>query len=102
MKPVKKYLKSKPKCQVMFTLPNEAAKFAESVHIVGEFNNWDTSSHPMKRQKNGDWEITVDLDTDRQYQYRFLIDGHKWENDWDADGYIESPFGACFNSVVTV
>ncbi len=102
MKPHKQYHKSKPVCEVTFHLPWQAAKDAKQVHIVGEFNNWDESSLPMNRDKNGDWSITLDLDTGREYQYRFLIDEASWENDWDADGYVPSPIGGCYNSVVVI
>lgn len=98
----KQYLKNKPVCKVTFELPCEAAEFAGSVHIVGEFNGWDRHATPMKRTKNGNFTVTVKLETGREYQYRYLIDGYRWENDWHADAYIPSPVPYCDNSVVIV
>lgn len=42
------------------------APSAQSVFLAGEFNQWDLSSHPLKRDKNGMWKISVNL-TPGQY-----------------------------------
>ena len=44
----KKFLKSKPVCKVTFIMPKEAVESAEKVNIVGDFNNWDKNSSPLK------------------------------------------------------
>jgi 1,4-alpha-glucan branching enzyme len=98
----KQYLKSKPVCKVTFRLPSKAAKKANSVHVVGEFNDWNKQATPMKRLKNGEHVATMDLETGREYQFRYLIDENIWENDWDADKYIPSLYGGCENSIVVV
>ena len=98
----KRILKSRPVCKVTFELPGEAAATATSVHLVGDFNDWDSVGMPMKRRKDGSFSVTVDLDCDREYQYKYLIDGKTWENDWAADKYIPSPMGDGENSVVIV
>jgi len=98
----KRYFKSKGVCKVTFMLPCIAALGADMVCIVGDFNNWSIIAHPMKRQKNGDFTIAIDLDPGRQYQYRYLIDDSRWENDWCADTYVATPYGDSENSVVIV
>jgi 1,4-alpha-glucan branching enzyme len=35
----------------------EWAPAAESLHLIGEFNQWNQSSHPLKRREDGVWEI---------------------------------------------
>ena len=30
----------------------------------------------------------------RAYRFRYLLDGHRWENDWAADAYKPNDFGA--------
>lgn len=97
----KQYLKSKPVCKVTFRLPKKAAPGAQSVTIVGEFNNWDMTETPMKKFKNGDFALTLELPCNREYRFRYLIDGNRWENDWNADKYILNPYG-CDDSVVVV
>jgi 1,4-alpha-glucan branching enzyme len=98
----KQFLKNKPVCKVTFNLPKEEAKAAGTVNLVGDFNNWDTSAAPMKKFKNGKFTITVDLKTGREYQFRYLMDGKRWENDQNADKYIPVPELSAENSVVVV
>ncbi len=97
----KQYLKSSPKCKVTFRLPREAAPHAASVNIVGDFNNWNLTETPMKKLKNGDFALTLELPCNREYSFRYLIDTERWENDWFADKYIPNPYG-CDDSVVVV
>ena len=55
----KKYLKTRPMCKVTFSLPPEAVGGGAAVALVGEFNNWDSTSHKMKRLKNCDFSYTM-------------------------------------------
>jgi 1,4-alpha-glucan branching enzyme len=96
----KKFLKSKPRCKVTFSLSKEQAKDAGKVSVVGEFNNWETAATPLHRQKDGSFSATLDLETDREYQFRYLIDGEIWISDPEADRFAFSPFGDCDNAVV--
>ena len=98
----KEYSKKKQACNVTFRLPRIAASDAKSVCIVGDFNNWSIHSHPMKKLKSGDYSITLELEAGREYQFRYLIDEIRWENDWHADKYVRSPYGDSDNSVVIV
>ncbi len=98
----KRYLKSRPVCKVTFRLSKTVVQSATYVHLVGEFNQWNIISAPMKRLKNGDFTLTLDLEPKRAYQYRYLIDQVRWENDENADKYVPTPFGDCDNSVVVV
>ena len=67
----KQPLKSKPVCKVTFTLP-ESVK-AESAYLVGDFNNWDEKATEMKKlKKNGQFTITLELDKEKEYQFRYL------------------------------
>ena len=97
----KKYLKARPACQVTFVLPSAAAPEAETVCILGEFNNWAADAHPLKKLKNGDFSATIELETGRSYRFRYVIDGWKYENDWNADRYEPNPYGG-EDSVVDV
>ncbi len=61
---------------------------AKSVHLAGNFNDWNTSSHPLDRVKtgegNGMWEKAVYLEPG-VYEYRFIVDG-VWHDD---EGFVE-------------
>jgi 1,4-alpha-glucan branching enzyme len=96
----KRFLKSKPVCKVTFELPSEAANGAAKVALVGDFNDWDPVATPLKRHKDGSYRLILDLPRDREYQFRYLIDGERWENDWEADNYLPNSTGNSENSVV--
>ena len=84
---------------VRFELP--PAIWADSVFLVGDFNQWNEASHPMTRGRNDPtWSISLDLDRDKTYEFRYLVNGREWHNDWNADGYAPNPYGGT-NSVVS-
>jgi 1,4-alpha-glucan branching enzyme len=76
--------------RVTFSLPADVAR--EEVRVVGDFNEWDETER-MKRQKDGSWRTTIALPPGREYQFRYLVDGERWENDPGADGYERNPYG---------
>jgi hypothetical protein len=80
-------------CKVTFRLPEEAVKGAENVMIVGDFNDWDINATPMERLEDGGFQIILKLSPGREYKFRYLIDGDRWENDWHADMYIPNSYG---------
>ncbi len=98
----KQYLKSQKECKVKFILPAEAADGAKEVWLAGDFNSWSSVDTPMKKQKDGSFTVTLKLETGREYQFRYLLDGKRWENDWAADKYVPAPFSNTDNSVVIV
>jgi 1,4-alpha-glucan branching enzyme len=98
----KRYLKSRPVSKVTFRLPSEAALDAEKVFLVGDFNDWRTDATPMARLKNGEFKVCLDLETGREYRFRYLIGNDTWENDWEADKYVPSGINSEENSVVVV
>ena len=62
---LKKYLKTKPVCKATFKLEKDAAREAQSVVLVGDFNNWDQQTTPMHKQKDGSFAVTLDLEAGR-------------------------------------
>ena len=98
----KQYLKSKPVCKVTFRISEDVGNSAGTAHVVGEFNNWDFDSTPMKKLKTGAFTTTVNLEKGKEYQFRYLLDNKNWENDADADKSVPTPFGDCENSVVAL
>ena len=94
-------IKSRTACSgkvtITFQLPETI--WAETVHLVGDFNDWSRRSHPLSRTSNGQWTLSIDLPEGNAYQFRYLIDGTHWQNDWNADRYVSNPFGGD-NSVI--
>jgi 1,4-alpha-glucan branching enzyme len=95
----KQYTKSKDECKVTFYLGKEVR--AESATLVGDFNDWNETSHPMEALKDGRFKITVTLPAGREYQFRYLVNRTEWHNDPEADKYVPNPHGS-ENSVVVV
>lgn len=98
----KQYLKSKPVCKVTFKLSKEEAKNADSVKLVGDFNDWDLQVSPMKKLKNGSFTSTLNLEKDKDYAFRYFLNDKEWENDWQADQYVPSEVGFEDNSIISV
>ena len=96
----KQYAKTKPECTVVFRLPKEAIQGAQVVELVADFNDWKPVS--MNKVTGGAYEQKVKLATGKSYQFRYLLDGVRWENDWEADSYTPSPYPNVENSVVSV
>ncbi len=86
------------KVSVTFELPADIQ--AETLALVGDFNDWDVNATLLKRRKDGIWAKTLRL-APGAYRFRYLADGTTWHNDPAADGYEPSGFGED-NSLVIV
>src|SRR5215471_15300381 len=51
-----------------------AAPEAQSVCLIGDFNDWNPKSLPMQRRVDGWWFLQVPL-THGYHQYLFVVDG---------------------------
>ncbi|CAN5391690.1 isoamylase early set domain-containing protein [soil metagenome] len=98
----KQFLKSKPLAKVTFELSAEAVNGAKTVALAGDFNGWDPSAQALKKQKDGSYKTTVELAVGAEYQYRYVLDGTTWTNDWTADKYVASGVAGEENSVVVL
>lgn len=47
---------------------------ANSVSLVGDFNQWNPAAHPMKQAADRSWLLTVEL-KHGHHRYAFLVDG---------------------------
>ncbi len=84
------------KVRVTFAMPG--AIWADSIHVVGDFNGWDERATPLRQTERG-WMTTLELEAGREYQFRYLLNGREWQNDWQADAYAPNQYGGD-NSVV--
>jgi 1,4-alpha-glucan branching enzyme len=57
-----------------------SAPQAQQVCLVGDFNGWDSETHPMIRECNGKWKLAILL-APGTYQYAVLADGKIFESD---------------------
>ena len=98
----KNYSKDRKKCKVTFTLPIEAAPNAKSVKVLGDFNNWNWEKAVTLKATKSEYRGQLELTAGKEYQFRYQIDELTWENDWAADGYVQSPFPGITNSVLVL
>jgi hypothetical protein len=52
--------------------------------------------------KDGSFSATLELETGREYQFRYLADGKNWINEPEADKFVPSGFGDAENAVVVL
>ena len=83
------------KRRVSFSLD---ASTANKVSLGGDFNNWDTQAHLMRKDTNGVWKKTLMLPPAR-YEYKFLVDG-RWRNDPKNDQTCPNCFGTLNNVLI--
>ena len=74
--------------RVRFTL---TVSDAAAVCLVGDFNNWNQTSHLMDSDGAGTWSKTLLL-APGVYEYKFMVDG-SWVNDSENDQLLLNRFG---------
>lgn len=89
----KSYSKTGKSCRVTFKLDAEQVTDVQEVAVLGEFNSWEPESNKMTRRKDGTFSTTMSLDAGREYRFRYLLDGERWENDTAADSLAPNRFG---------
>ncbi len=99
----KTYSQDKKVCRVNFTLPKEICENFQEISIVGDFNGWDPGENKFS-QKNSDGSSSIEIvfDSGKEYQFRYLCDGHIWLNEPDADKEKLTYFGNAKNSVLVL
>jgi len=97
----KQYIKTSPECKVTFILAKEIAASVNRANLVGDFNNWDVESIPMKKLKTGEFSATVNLAKGKEYQFKYLLNRSEWVNENKADKYVPNEFQS-ENSVIVV
>ena len=95
---ITKTLRKDDAIQVCFY--TEALPQAESVHLVGSFDDWDASAHAMRRLKDGRFMAVRRFEKNSRHEYRYLVNGETWINDAEAESYTPNPYGSD-NCVVT-
>lgn len=60
---------------VHFRLP--ASIWADTVHLVGDFNGWSKTATPMRRGEQY-WEVSLTLTAGCTYAYAYLLDVSDW------------------------
>lgn len=91
----KKFFKTKNEADITFEFDRSGVT---SVSLVGEFNNWQ-AIELMFNKKSKSFKTKLRLPKNSEFEFRYLLNGTEWENDYEADQYIPNIFGS-ENSVV--
>jgi 1,4-alpha-glucan branching enzyme len=87
-----------PRARVTFAIPDSV--WADSIHLVGDFNDWNPRSHPLQRNRADEWSLTLDLAPGQSFQFRYLCDGERWLLEDRADGYVPNTRVGGYNGIV--
>ena len=75
------------------------ANEAKEVFLAGDFNNWSSGKHPMRRDEKGVWNKRVML-SPGDHEYKFLVDG-QWKEDPRNNRKSPNCFGS-YNSIISL
>ena len=92
----KTYTKNKSKCKVTFKFePTVESTQIETIQVVGSFNGWGRlKKHFLKKRKDGTYSLSVNLNSDASYEYKFLLNESEWRTDNNAEGHIWNIYGS--------
>ena len=65
--------------KVTFSLPTNQP--AGAVSVVGDFNNWDPSAHPLRARSNQTRSVSVKVPAGSTLRFRYLAEGGMWFDD---------------------
>ncbi len=95
----KNFVASKSRFKVTFRITQELIDNGKQIQVLGDFNQWDSNTAPSLKKSKGGYTSTIELEPGK-YAFRYLIDGHKWINDNNADAYEFSAFANDSNSII--
>ncbi len=72
---------------------------AQSVQVLGDFNQWSRDVNSMARGSDGRWRLTTMLPPGR-YVYAFLVDGRRFQRDPVRDAIEDRDFGVTGSELV--
>lgn len=67
------------------------APHAHHVVLAGNFNDWNTSSHPLIKDDEGIWQIELYLEAG-EYEYKFVVD-EEWKIDPECTIFVATAEG---------
>lgn len=71
---------------------------ARNVYIAGDFNGWNSLINSLTRGEDGVWRIILKLRGNRNYEYKYVVDGN-WILDPNNENKIEDVAGG-YNSII--
>jgi len=84
-KMIKKAADKNGKIKVTFVLPYSDGQ--APVAVVGDFNGWNQASTRLAKRNNGTCSVSLLLDPEQRYRFRYYTEDGTWFNDEAADAY---------------
>ena len=81
-----------------YTMPSDYQEHTD-VRIMGAFNGWSRTSHPLALDRNGQWSIELLL-PEGQHPYQLVVDGQEMPDPVNPHK-VDNGFGG-FNSILTM
>jgi 1,4-alpha-glucan branching enzyme len=75
--------------QVTFSMP--AINDCNCLYLVGKFDEWGESVYRMQRTQNGGWSLTLELEPNFEYEYRYRTDKGLWYADPIGNKPVQLP-----------
>jgi 1,4-alpha-glucan branching enzyme len=91
-------VKGSDQIKVSFVVPGD--QVAGKVSVVGDFNDWNPSVHPLRKRANGTHSVSVSLPAGGRYQFRYVTGDGTWHDDDSASEFEPNGFGGA-NAVLT-
>jgi 1,4-alpha-glucan branching enzyme len=96
----KQFLKKRDICKVTFRVSKEQADGHKKAFVVGDFNKWKPQA--MDALKDGSFKLLLELETGKEYSFRYVLDKKVWLNEDEADRQEPSEFRDSQNSVLAL
>lgn len=84
--------------EIVFSYHDDSA---ETVDLIGEFNNWKAGENEFTKCKDGIWRAKIPCQPIRFCKYKFLINEKQWTED-PSHGFKENDEYGGFNSILNI
>ena len=84
--------------RLLFVYHDDAA---ESVSLVGDFNGWNKTAMPLRRDGSGLWLTEIEAPKVGRHAYKFVVNGQRWIEDPSNGMKVPDNYGG-LNSVLVI
>jgi len=76
--------------RVTVTFILEPVEDFSGVYLVGDFNDWNPNANPMYHGRNGMWWLSLDLEPNQTYEYRYRSAEGEWIDDPSSESLVNT------------
>ena len=84
--------------KVTFVLPS--SEVDHPVSVLGDFNEWDPTAHPLRKRSNGTRSTSIEVRAGTAIRFKYLAAGGRWFCDPDAGTVPHDDYGTVDSYVV--